>query len=134
MICGQPKARPEEPLPTKTNIISGAGVLTSSNITLNGKTWSLDAPPLNIVAQPRVPLYGAETIPRENYLSYDNVSFSSAYLRDNVLCQPAAYYQWGFSSLLLLVFCLLTILFVTTLAALHGDAFWHGKGRIYRSS
>lgn len=41
------------------------------------------------------------------------------YLQENGSCQPSAHYIWGFSSILLFVFCVLSVLFAAVLLALH---------------
>lgn len=65
-------------------------------------------------------------------MSTDNITFSDTYLREHSVCQPTKDYNWAFSSLLLLVFCLLTLIFATTLTALHGHAFWNSKTDRFR--
>jgi hypothetical protein len=67
-----------------------------------------------------------------SYLAYGNVSLNSTYLKENSVCQPSDRYQWGFSSLLLLVFCLLTALFAAILNMLHWNAFWNSRTDRYR--
>lgn len=95
-----------------------------SNITLNDHTWQLEDPPLDIIAQIHTGSVGTATI---NYMSTGNLTFSSDYLRANSKCEPSDKYEWGFSSLLLLVFCLFTIIFAMILTALHADAFWNSR-------
>ena len=106
---------------------------TSSNITLSSKTWHLPALALDIIYQIRpTALHHNQRpleIPTISFMSSNNLTFSDTYLREHSVCQPTQYYHWGFSSLLLLVFCLLTLVFAITLTltCLHGDAFWNSK-------
>lgn len=125
VTCGAPHARPGEPLPAEDDPFTADSKLTRSNITIDGKLWPLGAPPLDIISQ--VPLDAVEVLPRVNYMSYNSLSFNSTYLQNNSVCQPTAFYQWGFSSLLLLVFCLFTIIFAITLTALNGHVFWTSR-------
>lgn len=71
-------------------------------------------------------------LPTLSYLAYGTVSMNSTYLKENSVCQPSDRYQWGFSSLLLFVFCLLTALFVAILNLLHWNAFWTSRTDRYR--
>ena len=101
----------------------------SSTIDVNGQIWSLLGKPLDVWSQSRLSIYGG---PHDTwYLSYENLTFSSEYLQQNSVCQPTDRYQWGFSSLLLLVFCLFSTLFTITLTLLHYDAFWNSRTARY---
>ena len=97
---------------------------SSSNITLNGQTWELEDRPLNIIVQIHTDKVG---IPTLQYMASGNITFESNYLWENSVCEPSDHYQWGFSSLLLFVFCLLTALFTLVLSTLHSDAFWNSQ-------
>ena len=110
VACGAPTSRPGGPLIQDVEMPDFPidSHYTTSNITIAGKEWELDEPPLNIIAQIHTePI----PVPRIHYMSYGSLSFSSDYLRDSITCQLSDHYHWGFSSLLLLVFCLLTAVF-----------------------
>lgn len=93
---------------------------TSSNITLSGRVWRLDNPPLQIVIQTG---FSAEP----EYMGTGNTSMSKDYLVQHGSCLPSGRYEWGFSSLMLLVFCLISTIFALIVTALHSDAYWNGQ-------
>lgn len=49
------------------------------------------------------------------------------WVKDNSVCQTLNTYKWGFSSLLLFTFCVLTTFFTTALAFLQWDIYWHSR-------
>ena len=102
----------------------------SSLIDVNGRTWSLTEKPLDIWSQSRYWLQYGQSDPW--YMAYENLTFNSVYLQQNGICQPTDHYQWGFSSILLLVFCVCTALFAIILTSLHYDAFWNSRTDRYQ--
>ena len=135
IACGWPKPLPGVPLPEDDTFRTRAH-FAASNITLLGETWFLDDPPLDIIIQVKPTHLNRYTeelqIPTVSYMSIHNLAFNDSYLKEKSVCQPSHSYRWGFSSLLLLVFCILTLIFAITLSTLHGDAFWNSKTDRFR--
>lgn len=91
----------------------------------NGTSVLVEEPPLTIVVQSEYEpdSYGPDSEPMEladsfynaysgtYWLAYEDLTFSATHLKEYGDCQPLSYYQWGFSSLLLFTFCILTLLF-----------------------
>lgn len=108
-----------------------------TNITIEGKEYILDAPPLEFGALTNVSEHratystlGGQTwtsdiwpLSNESLRSYTSIIESSE-------CIPTKQYSCGFSSQLLLTFCVYTFPFATTLVALHTEAYW--ESRSYR--
>lgn len=91
---------------------------TSSQIEVNGRTWSLSGPPLNVVVQTG---WLGNPISTQ-FLSIDRLALSVAHLQAKGSCQPSAHYIWGFSSVFLFIFCMLSVLFAAILASLHYES------------
>jgi len=106
----------------------GRYFLTTSNITLGhrNRTWSIHMPPAVVkvwssyefdVSQPR----NSDGSSWSRYYSVgtDGPTISSEELLDKTLCQPTKVYQWGFSSLLLSLFGIATMVSSAILLALN---------------
>lgn len=89
---------------------------------LKGKIWSLPQPPLHIVLQ--TAWAGSRGV---QHLSIDGLLLSLDYLRRKGSCQPSAHYIWGFSSILLFIYCISSVIFAAILAFLHYESRWSGK-------
>ena len=100
---------------TKDDIFS-----MKSNITLDGHTLHLPAPPLSFYEQS-----GRSRL--VDIMTLGNYSLDMANIKQTAVCQPSKEYQWGFSTPLLLLFCLATIFFATILVALHTDNFLNSR-------
>ena len=105
---------------------------TSSNITLDGRTYQLSTPPLKTAGW----WYTSHTVTDGDteYLALGDTAISVNYLKNHGRCEPARYYQWGFSWLLLFLFCVFSAVFATTMTALHNDAFWRSRADRLRYS
>jgi hypothetical protein len=57
----------------------------------------------------------------------NNSIMNQTYLEQTSVCQPGRNYQWGFSSQLLFLFCLLTIVYASVLTVLHWDLYNCGR-------
>lgn len=82
----------------------------------DGPSIHLDEPPLTIIVQgDDSVLYDDFTYTaRDTYwLSYEDLKFNASYLQENGECQPEQFYRWGFSSLLLFVFCVMSLIFLS---------------------
>lgn len=147
----------------------------TSNFTVDGERWELDAPPLDIAYAYRVAFYSSSranygdvvsdilyeemnasglwaneaisdqaTIYRSSFYSttdpagrdrpfdpqlyvYDGESFSESHIRDTGRCIADDNYSWGFSSLLLFIFCCYTLLFSITLILLQADVYHNSR-------
>ena len=102
---------------------------TLSNITLQGKLWTLQPPPLEAFDLEYVCSNGDTGYVNAVTYSIGNTTISCSWIEQpgHNFCLPSNKYQWGFSSLMLLTFCIITIVFASVLAALHWDAEWHGR-------
>jgi hypothetical protein len=126
---------------------------TTSNITIRGTRISLPAPPLNIsfafhYADPRIAAINATSASefwwgvsywfsshvydyQGNMSSYDKFFNGSIYTEEFIkrtgICIASEAYSWGFSSLLLLTFCIYTLLFATTLITLQTEVYRHSR-------
>lgn len=52
---------------------------------------------------------------------------NQTYLVESSFCQPGKTYRWGFSSQLLFMFCIMTIVYAAVIAALHWDVYEFGR-------
>ena len=102
----------------------------TSTIIIDNKTWSLETPPLKIIAQYGV--FEAYTSEDPKYLGLGDLLINSTWLQNNSICQPSDRYEWGFSSILLLIFCLASILFAIVLTVLHYDALLNSTADRYK--
>lgn len=112
--------------------VTGYGVYTplpiKSNITWMGHRWDLEVPTLNISFQ-----YD-EYAPIDRWFAPGNISMTGEWIggTNHTSCLPSDSYQWGFSSLMLLSFCIATILFVCIVAALRRSNERHSRAMRYK--
>lgn len=66
--------------------------------------------------------------------AYNNASFKAAYLEEKGVCLPGDDYIWGFSSLMLFTFCMITIAVALILITLHYDAYFNSAADRYKFS
>lgn len=99
------------------------GQWTSSRIEINGKIHSIQGPPLNVVVQSGwLSIYHFT-----KYLAIDKLALPIDHLQAKGSCQPTAHYIWGFSSMLLFFFCMLSIFFAAVLASLYYESTWSSR-------
>lgn len=66
--------------------------------------------------------------------AHNSTVFNESTIRETGRCVAEDAYSWGFSSLLLLTFCLYTVLFAMTLVLLQTDVYWNSRhDRIHQS-
>lgn len=66
--------------------------------------------------------------------AHNSTGFNESTIRQTGRCVAEDAYSWGFSSLLLLTFCLYTILFAMALVLLQTDVYWNSRhDRIHQS-
>ena len=70
----------------------------------------------------------------ETYFAYGNVSYSAGQVESQGKCLPTDGYIWGFSSLMLFTFCMITIVVALFLIALHYDAYLNSAADRYKLS
>ena len=99
----------------------------NSSIFINGKNFTLGYPPLYIIQQPILADARYYTLPETNH------TLTKDFILANSFCRPLNTYQWGFSSLLLLVFCLMSTLFALIFLLLHWDIYWNSRAGRLRS-
>lgn len=98
---------------------------TTSTFTVGNETWHLAAPPLTIMK-----MFSSES----DFYMDGNVTFTHGYVTENSQCQPTNEYQWGFSFLLLLTFCIITGFVAVLLMALYYDAWCNCQADRYEHS
>ncbi|KAK4547659.1 hypothetical protein LTR36_000616 [Oleoguttula mirabilis] len=101
---------------------------TWSNITLNNKTHVLQPPPLDIVWAAPAETWSLILADSSVYGGY----FTNASIAQTAVCQPSAQYQWGFSAVLLCLFCCMTVAFAATLLALEAAVWLHSRSSLYQ--
>ncbi|KAK5717785.1 hypothetical protein LTR15_008624 [Elasticomyces elasticus] len=104
----------------------------SSSVIIRGTTYNLPHPLLNIYLN----VDGPSTVTRldvNQWYAFGELALTREYLLNHMSCEPAKTYSWGFSSIALCIFCILTVLFATMLLVLQQDAFRHGRADRYVS-
>lgn len=120
----------ENDLPWKVN----------SSLRFKDQTWKL-TPPLQIVLYKQGASGGSTMESNWGYaaafgnklmlaLTDDDKAYDLEWWQERSVCQTLNTYQWGFSSVLLFLFCVLTIVFAASLAFLHLEIYFHS--RLYR--
>jgi hypothetical protein len=99
--------------------------LTNSTIMIGGTNYTLDAP-LEITSQ------NPETDGTPRMFSYQNLTMRGQYVESEGKCLPASGYIWGFSSLMLFTFCMITIIVAILLIVLHYDAYCYSYADRYK--
>lgn len=103
---------------------------TWSNITLDNHTYVLQPPPLDIAWSGPARSWSIALHPDSPFAGY----YSNGSIAQTAICQPSSQYQWGFSSILLFVFCCLTILFAATILGLEWNVYQHSRSIRYKQS
>lgn len=91
-------------------------------IDFGAASYVIPGRPLDILSQTGT-LHGSD-FPSIQYVSVENTALNLHDIQKSGVCQQSQRYIWGFSSILLFVFCVLTLVFATVLAALHYEPFW----------
>ncbi|KAK3621889.1 hypothetical protein LTR56_013407 [Elasticomyces elasticus] len=99
-----------------------------SNITLNNQTYTLQPPPLDIVWAAPATTWAVMLGEDPQYGGY----FPNASIAETAVCLPGTKYQWGFSAVLLCLFCCMTILFAATLLVLEIEIWLDSRSNLYR--
>lgn len=94
---------------------------TWSNITLFNKTHVLQPPVLDIYVTGSAQTWSASLVEDDKDGYFTNGSIASS-----AVCQPSTTYQWGFSAVLLFVFCCLTVVFAAVLLSLEIEVWRYG--------
>lgn len=135
----------------------------ASHLTIDTKRWDLDAPPLTIGVRtgiyyamltdeilhrdaagywfPTTGVFLQEEFVYYNYTPQRSrmYLFNNTHLDEDTIkragrCVSEDQYQWGFSSLLLLTFCIFTIRFACALIVLQTDVYWNSRhDRVFQS-
>lgn len=100
----------------------------SSTIVIRNTTYRPDAP---IILEYNLDGYGPEQSTKFTWDS-DNKTATGAYLETIGKCLPSKDYMWGFSSLLLFIFCMLTVAVLLLLIILHYDAYCNSMADQYK--
>jgi len=93
---------------------------TTSSIVLAGKQWNLSNPALSLISNADTAVFFG-----------GNSSISWSYITTNGTCQPTKTYEWGFSSLMLFSFCIVTCFVSILMLWLHYDAWWYSSADRY---
>ncbi|KAK5690813.1 hypothetical protein LTR97_011974 [Elasticomyces elasticus] len=99
-----------------------------SNITLNNQTYVLQPPPLDIIWAAPATTWAVLLGEDPQYGGY----FPNASVAETAVCLPSTKYQWGFSAVLLCLFCCMTILFAATLLALEIEIWLDSRSNLYQ--
>ncbi|KAK5739017.1 hypothetical protein LTR17_005535 [Elasticomyces elasticus] len=99
-----------------------------SNITLNNQTYVLQPPPLDIVWAAPATTWAVVLAEDPQYGGY----FPNASIAETAVCLPSTKYQWGFSAVLLCLFCCMTIFFAATLLALEIEIWLDSRSNLYQ--
>jgi hypothetical protein len=70
----------------------------------------------------------------ETWFAYNNISYTAGHVEEYGKCLPTDGYIWGFSSLMLFSFCMLTIIVALILITLHYDAYFNSAADRYELS
>jgi hypothetical protein len=115
------------------------GNVTSSTILIQGVLNKLDQNPLRLYHNNDLNVVPGSNITLNRvmnqlatYYAYGNTSFELNEVTARGICLPTNEYVWGFSSLMLFTFCMLTIVIATMLMVLHYDAFCNSAADRYR--
>ena len=102
--------------------------ITSSNLTLNSRTFSFDGG-LYFTHQcgSGESIAGGCLDSGSALLTNGDYTLDQHFMQDHGFCRPLNQYKWGFSSLALLTHLLITLLVAGILTTLHFDAFCKGK-------
>lgn len=103
--------------------------LIKSNITLNERLWTLRPPLLNINSS-----LSQSYDPSSWWYYTGNTTVNGEWIEQagHSSCLPSDTYQWGFSSLMLFTFSIITIMFACVMAALHWNTEWHSRASHYK--
>jgi len=104
---------------------------TESMMVRGGTTYNLTNKPLSFAPNP-LPSQGGYA--GNLKLAYNNESFPVSRVEETGVCLPANEYIWGFSSLLLLTFCILTGIVALLLITLHYEAHFNSAADRYKLS
>jgi hypothetical protein len=101
----------------------------TTNITISGQTYDLPAPPLDIIIQ--VDDYAQDSMrphaDTEPSYAINGTALNQTWITGHSSCISLNSYQWGFSSLLLFCFSILTCLFAIAVAGLQGEVYWYSR-------
>ena len=103
-----------------------------STIVVGNTTYDLDEP-LSLFLN----YYKPGTVDSGTFFALDNSSslngtYNDAYLAELGVCLPSKEYVWGFSSLMLFTFCMLTVAVLLLLIVLHYDAYFNSMADRYK--
>ncbi|KAK3617643.1 hypothetical protein LTR56_025155 [Elasticomyces elasticus] len=99
-----------------------------SNITLYNRTYVLQPPPLDIVWAAPATTWAVVLGEDSQYGGY----FPNASIAKSAVCLPSTEYQWGFSAVLLFLFCFMTIMFAATLLVLETEIWLDSRSNLYQ--
>ncbi|KAK5728475.1 hypothetical protein LTR15_001611 [Elasticomyces elasticus] len=105
-------------------------LLTWSNITIDNKTHVLQPPPLDIAWAAPARTWAMTLSDDVRYTGY----FTNASIARTAVCQPSVNYKWGFSAILLFLFCCMTIAFAGTILRLELTIWLYSRSNLYRQN
>jgi hypothetical protein len=106
-----------------------------SNISVGDVTFRLPAPPLDLrkVFHNEDGSRFQQRLGQDAYSPADDIWIYNGTVLDNMevsnssICVASDQYSWGFSSMLLLTFCIYTLLFSATLILLQAEVYWYSR-------
>jgi hypothetical protein len=105
----------------------------SSKISFPNASYNLSAPPLNITIQQNAPdVFATNSYTLDEgtvgpYYAIKTTAFNQTWIQDKSSCLSLNQYKWGFSSLLLFCFSILTVIFGMVMAYLQWEVYWHSR-------
>ncbi|KAK4897384.1 hypothetical protein LTR27_004904 [Elasticomyces elasticus] len=102
-------------------------LFTWSNITIDNKTHVLQPPPLDIAWAAPARTWAMTLFDDVRYAGY----FTNASIARTAVCQPSVKYKWGFSAVLLFLFCCMTIAFAGTIFHLESNIWLYSRSNLY---
>jgi hypothetical protein len=102
----------------------------NSTIVLQNTTYRLDEP---LTLRPNTGWQGEANAGTTFVWGHQNVTVRGDDLAKIGVCLPSKEYVWGFSSLMLFTFCMLTVTILLLLIVLHYDAYFNSMADRYKS-
>jgi hypothetical protein len=106
-----------------------------SNVSFGDVKFTLPAPPLDL-REMSIDTNGSSLQQRigqdqpsfiDKLWTYNSTVFDDPEVRNSSVCIASDQYSWGFSSMLLLTFCIYTLLFAAALILLQAEVYWYSR-------
>jgi hypothetical protein len=115
------------------NVVGFNNSWLNSKIVIENVTYNLHNDVLQITDNP-LPGRDSSGKSRPTFFAYGNATYWAYEIEDMGSCLPSDEYIWGFSSLMLFTFCMITIAVALLLITLHYDAYFNSAADRYKLS